>query len=82
MHHASARRIAKWSALKAWGARLAKRTGTKKATVAMARKLERTAVFPACYAAIRATRLPLRCRSICSQYHSTNLMTPASSAGE
>ncbi len=75
-------RVAKWFTLKAWGTRLAKRTGAKKATVAVARTLERTAALPACYAAIRATRLPLRCRSICSQYHSTNLMTPASSAGE
>jgi len=32
-------RVAKWSALKAWGTRLAKRIGAKKATVAMARKL-------------------------------------------
>jgi transposase len=32
-------RVAKWSALKAWGTRLAKRIGTKKATVAVARKL-------------------------------------------
>ncbi len=29
----------KWSALKVWGTRLAKRIGTKKATVAVARKL-------------------------------------------
>jgi hypothetical protein len=29
----------KWSALKAWGTRLAKRIGTEKATVAVARKL-------------------------------------------
>jgi transposase len=32
-------RIAKWSALKAWATPLAKRIGTKKATVAVARKL-------------------------------------------
>ncbi len=32
-------RVSRWSALKAWGTRLAKRTGTKKATVAVARKL-------------------------------------------
>jgi transposase len=32
-------RVAKWSALKAWGTRLAKRVGAKKATVAVARKL-------------------------------------------
>jgi transposase len=32
-------RVSKWSALKAWGTRLAKTTGTKKATVAVARKL-------------------------------------------
>ena len=32
-------RVAKWSALKAWGTRLAKRIGAKKATVAVARKL-------------------------------------------
>ncbi|MDP9372511.1 MAG: IS110 family transposase [Chloroflexota bacterium] len=32
-------RISRWSALKAWGTRLAKRIGTKKATVAVARKL-------------------------------------------
>ena len=32
-------RVAKWSTLKAWGTRLAKRIGTKKATVAVARKL-------------------------------------------
>jgi transposase len=32
-------RVAKWSGLKAWGTRLAKRIGTKKATVAVARKL-------------------------------------------
>ena len=32
-------RVAKWSTLKAWGTRLAKRVGTKKATVAVARKL-------------------------------------------
>jgi transposase len=32
-------RAAKWSALKAWGTRLAKRIGAKKATVAVARKL-------------------------------------------
>jgi transposase len=32
-------RVAKWSTLKAWGVRLAKRIGAKKATVAVARKL-------------------------------------------
>ena len=32
-------RVAKWSTLKAWGTRLAKRIGAKKATVAVARKL-------------------------------------------
>ena len=32
-------RVPRWSALKAWGTRLAKRIGTKKATVAVARKL-------------------------------------------
>jgi transposase len=32
-------RVSRWSALKAWGTRLAKRIGTKKATVAVARKL-------------------------------------------
>ena len=32
-------RVAKWSVLKAWGTRLAKRTGAKKAMVAVARKL-------------------------------------------
>jgi transposase len=32
-------RVAKWSALKAWGIRLLKRIGAKKATVAVARKL-------------------------------------------
>ena len=32
-------RVQKWSALKAWGIRLAKRTGMKKAKVAVARKL-------------------------------------------
>jgi transposase len=32
-------RVQKWSALKAWGLRLAKRTGMKKAKVAVARKL-------------------------------------------
>jgi transposase len=32
-------RVARWSTLKAWGTRLAKRIGTKKATVAVARKL-------------------------------------------
>jgi transposase len=32
-------RVAKWSALKAWGIRLAKRVGSKKATVAVTRKL-------------------------------------------
>lgn len=32
-------RVAKWSTLKAWGARLAKRIGAKKATVAVTRKL-------------------------------------------
>jgi transposase len=32
-------RVAKWSTLKAWGTRLAKRVGTRKATVAVARKL-------------------------------------------
>jgi transposase len=32
-------RVAKWSALKAWGTRLAKRIGAKKATIAVARKL-------------------------------------------
>jgi hypothetical protein len=34
LHH-----VSKWSALKAWGTRLAKRAGTRKATVAGARKL-------------------------------------------
>jgi transposase len=34
-------RVPKWSALKAWGMRLAKRTGLRKATVAVARKLAR-----------------------------------------
>jgi transposase len=32
-------RVSQWSALKAWGTRLARRTGAKKATVAVARKL-------------------------------------------
>ena len=32
-------RTGKWSALKAWGLRLAKRSGRKKAKVAVARKL-------------------------------------------
>ncbi len=32
-------RVSKWSALKAWGMRLAKRAGARKATVAVARKL-------------------------------------------
>ncbi len=32
-------RIAKWSALKAWGVRLVKRSGLRKAKVAVARKL-------------------------------------------
>lgn len=32
-------RVSKWSSLKAWGVRLARRIGTKKAKVAMARKL-------------------------------------------
>ena len=32
-------RVSRWSALKAWGTRLAKRIGTKKSTVAVARKL-------------------------------------------
>ena len=32
-------RVAKWSALKAWGMRVAKRTGLRKAKVAVARKL-------------------------------------------
>ena len=32
-------RVAKWSVLKAWGIRLAKRSGLRKAKVAVARKL-------------------------------------------
>jgi transposase len=32
-------RVTKWSKLKAWGVKLAKRVGNKKAKVAMARKL-------------------------------------------
>ena len=32
-------RVAKWSALKAWGMRVAKRSGLRKAKVAVARKL-------------------------------------------
>ncbi len=32
-------RASRWSALKAWGTRLAKKVGGKKATVAVARKL-------------------------------------------
>jgi len=32
-------RVPKWSALKAWGMRLAKRSGLRKAKVAVARKL-------------------------------------------
>ena len=32
-------RVAKWSALKAWGIRFAKRSGLRKAKVAVARKL-------------------------------------------
>jgi transposase len=32
-------RVAKWSALKAWGMRIAKRSGLSKAKVAVARKL-------------------------------------------
>ena len=32
-------RVARWSALKAWGVRLAKRSGLRKAKVAVARKL-------------------------------------------
>ena len=35
-------RVSKWSALKAWGTRLAKKIGAKKATVAVARKLSVT----------------------------------------
>ncbi len=35
--------VAKWSALKAWGMRIAKRSGIRKAKVAVARKL---AVIP------------------------------------
>jgi transposase len=31
--------VSKWSALKAWGTRLAKRNGLRKAKVAVARKL-------------------------------------------
>ena len=37
-------RVPKWSALKAWGTRLTKRNGLRKAKVAVARKL---AVIPA-----------------------------------
>ena len=32
-------RVSRWSALKAWGTRLAKKIGDKKATIAVARKL-------------------------------------------
>jgi len=32
-------RVSRWSALKAWGTRLIKKIGSKKATVAVARKL-------------------------------------------
>ncbi len=32
-------RVPKWSALKAWGMRLAKRSGLRKAKIAVARKL-------------------------------------------
>ena len=32
-------RVSRWSALKAWGTRLVKKIGDKKATVAVARKL-------------------------------------------
>ena len=32
-------RVSRWSALKAWGVRLTKKIGGKKATVAVARKL-------------------------------------------
>jgi transposase len=32
-------RVPKWSALKAWGMRLAKRSGLRKAKIAIARKL-------------------------------------------
>jgi hypothetical protein len=32
-------RVAKWSVLKAWGMRIAKRSGLRKAKVAVARKL-------------------------------------------
>ena len=35
-------RVPRWSALKAWGTRLARRIGTRKATVAVARKLSVT----------------------------------------
>src|SRR6476660_6593012 len=35
-------RVPRWSALKAWGTRLARRIGPKKATVAVARKLSVT----------------------------------------
>jgi transposase len=37
--HVLLTRVAKWSALKAWGVRLAQRRGAKRAKVALARKL-------------------------------------------
>src|SRR3712207_2229297 len=39
LHALILHRVPRWSALKAWGTRLAKRIGTKKATVAVSRKL-------------------------------------------
>ena len=37
--HALLTRVARWSALKAWGIAIAKRRGLRRATVAVARKL-------------------------------------------
>src|SRR5580704_3952923 len=39
LYEAAGARVAKWSVLKAWGMRVAKRSGLRKAKVAVARKL-------------------------------------------
>jgi hypothetical protein len=52
-------RVPKWSALKAWGMRLAKRNGLRKANVAVARKPQRHKPDPSY---MYATARPLKSR--------------------
>jgi hypothetical protein len=57
------------SALKAWGVRLAKRSGIRKAKVAVARKLAVTRRISRFDLSSRSRRCPLRGRSMAGPFH-------------